>query len=87
MPTGALSSLNRWKGRLRAAFWCALGFPNLVKAREVSARNRKARKQARLLAEANLRNTLRLRRHRAVLITQKITHWHYLRTLNCGIYR
>jgi hypothetical protein len=28
----ALSSLNRWKGRRRAAFWRALGFPNLMRA-------------------------------------------------------
>jgi hypothetical protein len=30
----ALSSLNRWKGRRRAAFWRTLGFPNLVLARQ-----------------------------------------------------
>jgi hypothetical protein len=41
----------RWRkgGLHRAQFWRALGFPNLVKAREISARNRKARK---LLEEA-----------------------------------
>jgi hypothetical protein len=39
-------------GRKRAAYWRSLGYPNLVKAREVSARNRRARKQARLFAEA-----------------------------------
>jgi hypothetical protein len=41
-------------GRKRAAYWRSLGFPNLVKARKVSARNRRARKQARLFAEAKL---------------------------------
>jgi hypothetical protein len=35
--TGALSSLNRWKGGRRAAFWHALGFPNLVRARAALA--------------------------------------------------
>jgi hypothetical protein len=38
----------------------SLGFPNLVKAREGSARNRKARKQARLFAEAKRRNPFAL---------------------------
>jgi len=43
-------------GRKRATYWRALGFPNLVKARKISARKRRARKQARLFAEAKLRN-------------------------------
>src|SRR5262249_5396421 len=47
-------------GRKRAAFWRALGFPNLVKAREVSARNRRSRKQVRLFTEAKLRNPFAL---------------------------
>jgi len=33
----ALSSLNRWKGQHRAAFWRKLGFPNLVRARAALA--------------------------------------------------
>jgi hypothetical protein len=47
-------------GRKRAAYWRSLGFPNLLKAREVSARNRGARKQARQFAEAKLRNPFAL---------------------------
>ena len=39
----ALSSLNRWKGRRRAAFWPTLGFPNLVLARTAKARKREER--------------------------------------------
>src|SRR5262245_48389130 len=30
----ALSELNRWKGRRRAAYWRKLGFPNLVLAKK-----------------------------------------------------
>jgi hypothetical protein len=51
------TSLSR---RPRAAFWRSLGFPNLVRARKVSARNRKVRKLARLFAEAK-RRTVRAR--------------------------
>lgn len=50
----------RVNGRKRAAFWHSLGFPNLVKARRVSARNRRARKLARLFAEAKRRNPFAL---------------------------
>ena len=52
------ASIRRLKalGRKRAAYWRALGFPNLVKARKVSARNCSARKEARLFAQAKLRN-------------------------------
>jgi hypothetical protein len=39
----SLSSLNRWKGRRRAAFWRKLGFPNLVRARAAKARKREER--------------------------------------------
>ena len=39
----ALSSLNRWKGRHRAAFWRELGFPNLVLVRAAWAGRRKDR--------------------------------------------
>jgi hypothetical protein len=56
----ALSSPNRWEGRRRAAFWRTLGFPNLVEARKVSARNRRARKQARLERLAKLDNPFAL---------------------------
>lgn len=40
----ALSSLNRWKGRRRAAFWRSLGFPNLVRARDAKAEKRRLRR-------------------------------------------
>jgi len=40
----ALSSLNRWKGRHRAAFWRTLGFPNLVRARAALANKVRLRK-------------------------------------------
>jgi hypothetical protein len=39
----ALSSLNRWKGRRRAAFWRSLGFPNLELARNAKAERRRLR--------------------------------------------
>jgi len=39
----ALSSLNRWKARRRAAFWRSLGFPNLVRARAAKAKKREQR--------------------------------------------
>ena len=39
----ALSSLNRWKGRRRAAFWRSIGFPNLVLARAAKAEKRRLR--------------------------------------------
>jgi hypothetical protein len=45
-------------GRKRAAY--CRSFPNLLKARKVSARNRKALKQARLFAEAKLHNPFAL---------------------------
>jgi hypothetical protein len=41
----ALSSLNRWKGRRRAAFWRSLGFPNLVRARAAMAKIRAERRR------------------------------------------
>jgi hypothetical protein len=56
----ALAARNRLGGVHRAAFWRSLGFPNLVKAREVSAQNRGARKQARIFEEARLRNPFAL---------------------------
>ena len=44
----------RLGGLKRAAFWRALGFPNMALARAAAARNREARKleKARLEAEA-----------------------------------
>ena len=48
----ALSSLNRWKGRRRAAFWRKLGFPNLVLARAAKARKREERLERETLEEA-----------------------------------
>ena len=39
----ALSSLNRWKGRGRAAFWRSRGFPNSALARAAKAKKRQQR--------------------------------------------
>jgi len=39
----ALSSLNRWKGRRRAASWRSFVFPNLVLARAAKAKKREER--------------------------------------------
>jgi len=36
----ALSMLNKWKGRYRAAFWQPLGFPNCARARAAWRRER-----------------------------------------------
>jgi len=43
MRDGALAARNRLGGLHRAAFWRALGFPNLVRARAAKARKREAR--------------------------------------------
>jgi len=58
-------------GRKRAAYWRSLSFPNLVKARKVSARNRRARKQ--LFAEAKSRNPFALQKTPCLLIIEKIS--------------
>ena len=52
--TSGYTAFARYRGRLRAAFWRALGFPNLVLARAAKAAKRQ-RAQARAVEEQSRR--------------------------------
>jgi hypothetical protein len=56
MAGAALSSLNRWKGRRRAAFWRTLRFPNLVLSRAAKVRKREERLKRERLERARALN-------------------------------
>jgi hypothetical protein len=55
----AYSMRQRWHSLHRAAFWRALGFPNLVRARAVRQRNLDRRREQKARARAEARAGLR----------------------------
>jgi len=57
-PDNAYSMRQRWHGLHRAAFWRALGFPNLVLARAARRRNLARKREEKARAQAEVKSGL-----------------------------